>query len=168
MQDLKELKEAVKIVKEISMEEDCEELIPGRMGTSELYNRYEGKKLEAINTLIDLAQSVIDCEGMPEKKEIGNDAEAEEGNTEKEMRYQKKLSFNEALDLCTLAHVKLMQEKMLTVEEIVNIILDETPIYGSAEWNPMQEQYQVWLAKGSIDSLAQAIHQAAKHKAGKE
>jgi len=49
-----EIKEATKVLREISQETDFEELIPGRIGTSEEYPRYSGDKLEALKFFIEL------------------------------------------------------------------------------------------------------------------
>lgn len=66
---------------------------------------------QAINTLINLAQSVLECEGFPEKKiYIG-----------KSDQYQCYIDgFNEALDLCKIAHAKILQEKLSKLGVEVN------------------------------------------------
>lgn len=59
--------------------------------------------------------------------------------------------FNAAVDQINQCAVSLDEES------IIGIILSCSPLMGSAEWNPLEEQYEVWLNEKTYKSIAKAL-----------
>ena len=88
-----------------------------------------------------MIKSIAELGALPEPK----------GRETDNIMYER--GWNDSLSDCAGRRIEVKWDR----EKLIEAIISASPFFGSAEWDPTQEQYQVWLRAETIDRIANAI-----------